>query len=189
MDTVTLLVGIAAGAVVALLGRLLLDRYRTRGTQAVSVVLPVARGPPPSGPAPPEPPTTLAGSPQLAPAARPDRPATVRASELVILHLYRAGRLNSYDLAAGTLTQAGMSAQLGMSQSALAKTLGRLQAAGVLTDQRQHVKGETRRLKVYVLTPVGEALARNLHRSSERRAGDATLAPRSTGVFAPARRD
>jgi DNA-binding MarR family transcriptional regulator len=89
-------------------------------------------------------------------------PATLRLSQRVVLHLQRQPRITRFDLAPLAMTQAGMSESLDATQSALAKVLHRLAAAGVLEERREHVAGEPRRLKVYQLTPTGEALARDV---------------------------
>jgi len=69
------------------------------------------------------------------------------------------------DVAPVGLSQTGLSEALGATQSSIAKVLQRLVAAGVLTVSRRHVSGQGRRLLVYELTPLGEALARDLRRS------------------------
>ncbi|MCI4331803.1 MAG: hypothetical protein L3K19_08190 [Thermoplasmata archaeon] len=89
---------------------------------------------------------------------------TLRLSQRVVLHLQRQPRITRFDLAPPAMTQAGMAEQLRATQSALAKVLARLAAAGVLEERREHVQGQPRRLKVYQLTPTGEALARDLRR-------------------------
>jgi DNA-binding PadR family transcriptional regulator len=63
-----------------------------------------------------------------------------------------------------------MMSALDSSQSALGKVLRRMVTAGVLTVRRGHVQGERLRLKIYVLTPLGETLARDM----KRRGGGAT---------------
>lgn len=88
-----------------------------------------------------------------------------RIAQRVLLHLYAQGRVGLNDVAPRGLSQGGLSEALGTSQSSIAKVLQRLVAAGVLTVSRRHVSGEGRRLLVYELTPLGEALARDLRRS------------------------
>jgi len=58
-----------------------------------------------------------------------------------------------------------MSEALDEPQNHLAKALARLVAGGVMTVNRRHVSGNPRRLLVYTLTPLGEALARDLRRA------------------------
>lgn len=107
----------------------------------------------------------LVPAPESQEAARPrPDPSALRLSQRVVLHLQRQPRITRFDLAPRSMTQAGMAESLDATQSALAKVLARLGAAGVLSEQREHVQGEPRRLKVYQLTPVGEALARDVRR-------------------------
>lgn len=58
-----------------------------------------------------------------------------------------------------------MSEALSVPQGAIAKALQRLGAAGVFEVDRRHVSHQARRLLVYQLTPLGEALARDLRRT------------------------
>jgi DNA-binding MarR family transcriptional regulator len=169
VDATPLIVGVVVGASAALVGRFLYDRLRTgrpKAAEGEDLAPPPVSSAPPS-PASPKPAQPVAPEPPRA--GRPSRPATLRASEAVILHLYRSGRLDSRDVAPASFSQAGMGAALDVSQSALTKTLGRLRAAGVVTEHRQHVQGQARRLKVYRLTPLGESLARNLYERARRR--------------------
>jgi DNA-binding PadR family transcriptional regulator len=93
------------------------------------------------------------------------RPAAVRSSERVIRHIYHSGRPEPGGVLSQAFTQRGMTAALGITQSGLTRTLARLEAAGVLRVERRHVVGLARRLKVYLLTPLGETLARSLERT------------------------
>ncbi|MGA8537379.1 MAG: hypothetical protein WB789_08310 [Thermoplasmata archaeon] len=68
------------------------------------------------------------------------------------------------DVAPIAFTQEGMSAALGVRQGSLAKVLLRLVASGALTVDRRHVTKRSLRLKVYRLTPLGVAVARELQR-------------------------
>jgi hypothetical protein len=95
--------------------------------------------------------------------------ATVRRSEQVILHLYAQGRWGPGETVPPSLTQAGIGSAVGSAQSALAKTLSRLGAAGVVEVELRHVRGATRRFKIYRLTPIGESLARSLREVEARR--------------------
>jgi DNA-binding PadR family transcriptional regulator len=113
-----------------------------------------------------------AAEPRPAPVApRPRRSvgapsaATLKLSQRIILHIQAQGRPTSEYVAAFALSQAGMGEALGQPQNHLAKALARLVAGGVLTVDRRHVSGKPRRLLVYHLTPLGEALARDLRRS------------------------
>jgi DNA-binding MarR family transcriptional regulator len=178
VDATPLIVGVVVGAAAALVGRFLYDRLRMgRSKAAESVELePAPASSTLASPDTPEPARPVAPEPPHV--GRSSRPATLRTSEAVILHLYRSGRLDSRDVAPAAFSQAGMGAALDVSQSALTKTLGRLRAAGVVTEHRQHVQGQARRLKVYGLTPLGESLARNLYERAQRReSGDPTSGP------------
>jgi DNA-binding PadR family transcriptional regulator len=110
-------------------------------------------------------------APRRAPPARRPRapsapsPATLKLSQRIVLHIYAQGRATSEYVAPAALSQAGMGAALGEPQNHLAKALARLVAGGVLAVHRRHVSGNPRRLLVYTLTPLGEALARDLRRT------------------------
>jgi len=90
--------------------------------------------------------------------------ATLKLSQRIIQHVYAQGRPTEY-VAPAPLCQSGMSEALGAPQNHLAKALARLVAGGVLTVSRRHVTGGSRRVLVYSLTPLGEALARDLRKS------------------------
>ena len=163
--------GIAAGAAITIAARALLERFR----RAPSVGLDAIADAPSSEDRSPSPDETafegdeeegsLSPSPRAPRAgSRPGLPPGIRASERVILHLYRAGATTDGHALPTSLTQAGMVKALGVTQSAVTRTLGRLRAAGVLQEDRQFILGRARRLKVYRLTPLGESLARNLDR-------------------------
>ncbi len=89
---------------------------------------------------------------------------TLRLSQRVILHIYMQGRLSPGEIAPFDLCQRGMTERLSVSQGSLTKSLQRLRVAGVVVDDRRHVAGMQRRLKVYRLSPLGETLARDLRR-------------------------
>jgi len=94
---------------------------------------------------------------------RPD-PDGLATSQRVVLHLARLGRIRPDEVAPPGATQAGMTEALGVRQSSLTKVLARLVAGGALSEGRGHVQGAPRRLKVYRLTALGEAIARDLRR-------------------------
>jgi DNA-binding PadR family transcriptional regulator len=158
--------------------RLLLERWLERRAANSNTVpappdSPVAAAPS----APPVPRVEIVAEPEptrtptsALPAARRGAPdeERLRTSQRVILHVMSQGRLPPGEVAPFGLSQAGMGRALEVTQSALAKTLARLVAGGVLTVGRRHVKGEDRRLKVYELTPLGESLARDLRRRAPR---------------------
>jgi DNA-binding MarR family transcriptional regulator len=103
----------------------------------------------------------------VVPAPR-DLDEPLRTSQRVILHILGQGRVGPNELAPVGLSQAGIGDALGVRQSSVAKALARLVAAGVLMVSRRHVEHQVRRLKVYELTPLGEALARDLRRRTVR---------------------
>lgn len=121
------------------------------------------------GPAPP------AGPPSL-PAADASREASpgkaqldrVRLSSRVILHIYAQGELPPGAVAPPGFCQAGIGEALGISQGGLAAVLRRLEATGVFTTERGHVRGRDRRLKIYRLSARGLALARELRARGDR---------------------
>jgi DNA-binding MarR family transcriptional regulator len=138
-------------------------------TIEAAVPSPAGWGPTSAGPTPPSPggPTdprngALAG--RAAPVPEPVRVKrdVLRLSHRVVLHIAQQGFLPPNEVAPLGLSQTGMVADLGATQSSLTKVLQRLEAAGVLTVGRAHVRGQPRRLKVYRLTPLGESLAREL---------------------------
>ncbi len=146
----------------------------------------------PAGPTDEAPPlgAEAAGAPASAPSGStaggareplvgPSAPGSVsrealRLSQRIVLHLARQGVLGPNEVAPVAFSQLGMSAELGVRQNALTNVLRRLVAAGVLTEEVRHVRGQPRRLKVYLLTPRGEELARDLrrHRPENRSVGE-----------------
>jgi PKD repeat protein len=128
---------------------------------------------PPRGPDPPKAGPT-ASSPKVAdPRASPfgpgAPPATVprnvlQTSQRVLAHLYRQGAPPPTPLGIRSLTQAGMGEALGIEQSNLARVVKRLEVAGALTHELRHVPGTARRVRVYLLTPVGQRIGAGLVR-------------------------
>jgi DNA-binding MarR family transcriptional regulator len=89
-------------------------------------------------------------------------PETLRLSQRVILHVYGQGHLPPGEVAPPGLCQEGIGEALGMQQAGLAAVLRRLEAAGVLTTERGHVRGHDRRLKIYRLSGRGLEVAKEL---------------------------
>lgn len=89
-------------------------------------------------------------------------PPDVNSAGRVILHLASLGWLSPHEVARFGYTQGGMIQALDIRQGTLAKVLSRLVAARVIEVDLRHVQGQARRLKVYRLTNMGEAVARNL---------------------------
>lgn len=123
--------------------------------------------------------STVAAAPLVAPRADPAPGSAnggqVMLSQRVLLHIASQGRLASDEIPPRALTQAGMVEALDVQQGALTGVLRRLVAAGILDEERQHVQGADRRLKVYRLTPSGEQLYREVR---ARRASEAGRKPR-----------
>ncbi len=85
-----------------------------------------------------------------------------RLARRVVLHLAHQPRLGPDDIPPMNFTQAGLAEQIVATQGAVAKITAKLVAAGVLKEERRHVQGWPRRLKVYTLTWKGETLAQQL---------------------------
>jgi len=96
---------------------------------------------------------------------------SLRLSQRVILHVYAQGDLPPGAVAPPGLCQAGIVEALGIPQAGLAAVLRRLEAAGILTTERGHVRGHDRRLKVYRLSARGLQVATELRGRSRVRLG------------------
>ncbi len=92
-----------------------------------------------------------------------------------MLHLYSLGRIGPDEVADVGFTQKGIARATGLRQSSLTNVLARLRATGALEVDRRHVSGEPRRINVYRLTALGEAVARDL-RKRTRTSAPASLA-------------
>lgn len=111
------------------------------------------------------------------PKGRPGATEVIRLSQRVILHLYAQGILPAGAVAPPGLCQAGIGEALGVTQSGLVAALRRLEAAGILTAERGHVRGRDRRLKVYRLSERGLELARELRARAARRPTTSSAVP------------
>ena len=109
-------------------------------------------------------PIPTATRPPTRPGGPPPEPERLNLSKRVILHLFAQGRLGDDEVATDGFTQAGMSERLNVGQSPLSNVLRRLVVGGVLRQDVRHVFGRPRRLRVYRLTAMGEALANELRR-------------------------
>jgi PKD repeat protein len=98
-----------------------------------------------------------------------------RLSERMLSHLLWNGRTDTQGVPRLEATQEGMASALGVGQNTISKVASRLVAAGVLRAELLHVPGAVRRVKVYTLTPRGEAFARTLR--SPRPDAPSTLDP------------
>ena len=85
-------------------------------------------------------------------------------TQQVILHIGRQGRLAAEEVAPRALTQQGIAEATGARQNTLTNILRRLVAAGVLAQDVRHVRGGTRRLRVYHFTSRGESVYEELRR-------------------------
>lgn len=88
-------------------------------------------------------------------------------SDQILLHLSHQPGADPNAPAPASVTQDGLAAALGRPQGAFARSLQRLEAAGLIVSETAHVTGRRRRVKAYHLTARGESAARRLH-SSER---------------------
>jgi PKD repeat protein/DNA-binding MarR family transcriptional regulator len=86
----------------------------------------------------------------------------LRLSQRILLHLYGQGRLADDEVATAAFTQSGMIGSLDTQQSLLSNVLRRMIYSGFLTQDVRHVRGASRRLRVYRLTPKGDRIAREL---------------------------
>ncbi len=144
-----------------------IPRDRPPGPPNVGTLLTEVTG---ASPAPPEgdiPPAPAGPSPARASV----RKEALRTSQRIVLHLWALGSLAADEVAPLGFSQKGIAEALAVSQNALTNVLRRLVAGGVLVEDVRHVQGQPRRLKVYRLTPRGEALARDLRRSGPGPAG------------------
>ncbi|HEV2317755.1 MAG TPA: PKD domain-containing protein [Thermoplasmata archaeon] len=85
-----------------------------------------------------------------------------RISEEIVVHLLSLGRLTADEIPDPLRTQQGMVARLDVPQNVLSPVLRRLTDGGVVHSELRHVRGRSRRLKVYALTDRGIELAREL---------------------------
>jgi DNA-binding MarR family transcriptional regulator len=116
-------------------------------------------------------------------AASADPPLSI--AYRLILHIARQGRYGPDEVAPKGLSQAGMVEALGVTQGALVGFLQQFVAAGFLTVQREHVRGVDRRVKVYRLTPQGEAFVQEIRR----RQAASTASARTPWAIYPAPED
>lgn len=89
-------------------------------------------------------------------------PFPLPAPRKVLLHLSehrRTGDAASYPLA---LTQEGIASRTRLNRAHAAQALGGLKERGAVEEQLGHIEGETRRRKVYLLTPAGQKEAEAL---------------------------
>jgi len=90
---------------------------------------------------------------------------SVRLALRVVVQLDRLGPPGPDGSARPEATQDGLATTLGVTQGAVSKVIARLIAVNVVAQERRHVRGRDRRVRVYYLSPEGEGLA---HRIEER---------------------
>ena len=102
--------------------------------------------------------------PEAAPGAPPRDAAPaaslVRLSQRILVHLAHHGPRGAEGSVDEAATQRGIGGALGATQGALSSVLRRLEDGGAITSEKLHVRGRSRRVKVYRLTPRGVELAR-----------------------------
>ncbi|HYA57296.1 MAG TPA: hypothetical protein VEH57_02380 [Thermoplasmata archaeon] len=86
----------------------------------------------------------------------------VRLALRVVVYLDRLGPPNNGGTAAPESTQQGLASALSTTQGAVSKVLSRLVAASVVHQERCHVRGRDRRVRIYYLTASGTELAREI---------------------------
>lgn len=100
---------------------------------------------------------------------------SVRLALRVVVQLDRLGPPGPDGSARPEATQDGLAGTLGVTQGAVSKVLARLMAVNMVVQERRHVRGRDRRVRVYFLSSEGEGLAREI----EQRFGIAGPAPSS----------
>jgi hypothetical protein len=96
-------------------------------------------------------------------------------SRRLVPHLAGLGPLGPEDIPDSRWTQSGLAEALGISQNRVSNVLRRLVAAGIVVEELRHVSRRPRRVKVYLLTNRGQALADSY------RAADASGPPDGRG--------
>jgi len=80
----------------------------------------------------------------------------------VVVQLDRLGPPGPDGTARPEATQDGLAGTLGVTQGAVSKVLARLLAVNIVAQERRHVRGRDRRVRVYHLSPEGAGLAREI---------------------------
>lgn len=102
--------------------------------------------------------------PAPGPGSGPTQPGDerVRLALRVVVFLDRLGPPNDGGAAAPESTQQGIAVALSATQGAVSKVLDRLVAASIVVQDRRHVRGRDRRVRVYYLSRAGVGLAREV---------------------------
>jgi len=87
---------------------------------------------------------------------------SVRLALRVVVQLDRLGLPGPDGTARPEATQDGLAGTLGVTQGAVSKVLARLIAVNVVAQERRHVRGRGRRVRVYYLSREGVGLAREI---------------------------
>jgi DNA-binding MarR family transcriptional regulator len=87
----------------------------------------------------------------------------------VLLWLSRQPRIGPMETAPESLTQAAMASGLATSRSNISYALQRLVDGGGVEVRRSHVIGRRQRVKIYQLTPQGEALVAHIGEGMRKR--------------------
>lgn len=87
---------------------------------------------------------------------------SVRLAMRVVVQLDRLGPPGPDGTARPEATQDGLAGTLGVTQGAVSKVLARLLAVNIVAQERRHVRGRDRRVRVYFLSREGEGLAHEI---------------------------
>lgn len=85
---------------------------------------------------------------------------SVRLSLRLLVLIDGVGPVGEDGVARRESSQQGMAEVLSATQGAVSKVVRRLVASGVIRQERRHVRGVNRRLRVYFLTPLGASVVR-----------------------------
>ena len=107
-------------------------------------------------------------------------PEAVRLGLRIVVQLSRVGPPREDGTARSESTQQGLAEALSVTQSAVSKILSRLVAAEVARAEHRHIPGRSRRVRAYVLTRLGENLAREIE---DRLGGAFPMSRRSVPKF------
>jgi len=93
----------------------------------------------------------------------PETPSDgVRLALRLLVQLDRVGGLGPNGDGRPEATQEGLAEALHVTQGAVSKVLGRLMAVNIVAQERRHVRGRDRRVRVYFLSREGVGLAREI---------------------------